>query len=228
MSMSSPMISTKPYAVNAKFTIKPERRKDFLSLIKDNQEKTLELEPAALQYVVGEDVDSPNTFHIHEEFMDSEGFDAHRAMPHAGDWAAFKNSDPFCEGGEVILDFYHAYGDDDEKEDSSIVIEKVPIRPAFCVHVELCIKPEIREEFLEVIKNNQKGSNNEELCLQYMFGESTSEENKFVFHEEYTGKDDGRDRLEAHTKAPHFEVWEKFVEKDPFTKTPVVNFFKTL
>merc|ERR1719512_60378 len=78
INLSPELKQTKTYAVNLKFSIKPERREDFFTLIRDNQKKTLDLEPAALQYVVGEDVDTPNTFYIHEEFIGSEGFDAHR------------------------------------------------------------------------------------------------------------------------------------------------------
>jgi len=212
------------YAVNLKFSIKPERREDFFSLIKDNQKKTLDLEPAALQYVVGEDTETPNTFYIHEEFIGAEGFDAHRTMPHNANWAKFKDSNPFCEGGEPTLDFYYEYSSDTLSSP-----EKIPIRPAFGVHVELYVKPDFREEFLTVIENNQKGSNGEEpLCLQYVFGESTSEENKFVFHEEYDGADGGKEGFDAHTQTKHFVKWEEFVEKDPFTKAPVVNFFRTI
>lgn len=202
----------KPYMVNLKFSIKPSRRKDFLSLIKDNQRKTLELEPAALQYTVGEDIASPNTFYIHEQFIGSEGFDAHRAMAHASDWAAFKNSNPFSDGGDPVLEFY--FGNHD--------IEKVPIRSAFGVHVELCVKPEFREEFLQVIGNNQKGSiSTEPLCLQYVFGESTKQENKFIFHEEYAGEDGGMQGFEAHKVTSHFKAWEDFVAKDPDRKSVV-------
>ena len=215
----SSSITSKPYAVNLRFSVKPDRRDDFLSLIKDNQRKTLELEPASLQYVVGEDIHTPNTFYIHEQFIGSEGFDAHRDMAHAADWAKFKNSEPFTEGGDPVLDFY--FGDHKP--------EVAPVRSAYCVHVELCVKPELRTEFLDVIQNNQKGSNQDEkLCLQYVFGESTTEPNKFIFHEEYTGADDGKEGFDAHTRSPHFKVWEDFVEKDPFTKEPVVNFFKSI
>ena len=236
--VTSPSQVHQRYAVNLKFTVKPERRNDFIDLIRDNQRKTLDLEPAALQYVVGEDIESPNTFYLHEEFIGSEGFDAHRAMDHAADWATFKNSNPFVEGGEPTLDFYFDYESGStknslvqSKEAKSISEqpEQIPVRPAFCVHVELCVKPEFREQFLECIQNNQKGTlQTEQLCLQYIYGESTTTENKFVFHEEYTGKNDGKEGFDAHTKTPHFEAWESFVEKDPFTKEPVVNFFKTI
>jgi len=218
ISMSMPSLTTKPYAVNAKLSIKPERREEFLTLIKGNQRKTLSEEPASLQYVVGEDVETKNTFYIHEQFIGSEGFDAHRDTNHAAEWAEFKQSNPFEEGGEPIIEFY--FGDHD--------LEKVAARSAYCIHVELCIKPEVREEFLDVIRNNQRGSTElEPLCLQYVYGESTSEANKFIFHEEYNGKEGGKEGFDAHTKAPHFKKWEEFVEKDPFTKEPIVHFFKS-
>ena len=208
----------KPFGVNLKCSVKPERREDFLSLVRENQKKTLETEPAALQYVVGEDIDNLNTFYIHEQFIGEEGFLAHRSTDHAADWANFKKTDPFTKEGQPTFDCF--YGDHD--------IENIPIRPCFGVHVELFVKPSIREEFIEVIKNNQSGRIQEPLCLQYVYGESEDESNKFIFHEEYEGKDDGKEGFDAHTTTPHFDVWEKFTEKDPFTKTPVVSFFKTL
>ena len=213
------MSTPRPYAVNLKFSLKPSRRQDFLSLANRNQRKSLDLEPAALQYTVGEDIDSPNTFYIHEQFIGAEGFDAHQAMDHTADWTTFKNSDPFMEGGEPTFDFYFCDHD----------IEKVPIRPAFGVHVELYPKPELLHEFLEVINNNQKGSvENEPLCLQYVYGESTAEENKFIYHEEYKGDDGGKQGFEAHKATPHFQAWEEFAGTDPFTKPPVVAFFRTI
>lgn len=210
----------KPYAVNLKFSIKPERRDDFLELIKRNQRKTLDLEPASLQYVVGEDVSTSNTFYIHEQFIGEEGFEAHRKMAHASDWATFKNTKPFIEGGEPKTDFY--FGEHD-------IFDQIPLRAAYCVHVELFVKPEFRNEFINVIRNNQKGSTETEpLCMQYVFGESTTEANKFVFHEEYKGDDDGKEGFIAHTTTSHFQKWEEFVGKDPFTRPPIVDFFKSI
>ena len=52
--------------------------------------------------------------------------------------------------------------------------------------------------------NNQKGSNEEEpLCLQYVYGEDISTPHKFIFHEEYEGKDG----FDAHCSSPHFHKW---------------------
>jgi len=229
-SSTSPKADTdsgfQPFAVNLKLKIKEERRKDFLSLIKNNQKETLDLEPASLQYVIGEDIDTSNTFYIHEEFIGINGFDVHSNMLHNADWVKFKNSNSFVKGGEPMLNFYY----DDAFQFEDVNPQKIPIRSAFCVHVELCIKPEERNEFLNVIAQNQKGSlETEPLCLQYVYGESLDEKNKFIFHEEYKGEDGGKQGFDAHAQTPHFKIWEDFVEKrDPFTKPPVVNFFRTL
>lgn len=214
------------FGVNLKFTLQTGRREDFLSLIKENQKKTLDLEPGALQYVVGEDVDSPNTFYLHKEFIDDATFDAHCDL--AVDWITFKNSKPFTEdGGEPKYDFYNEVPNKHNKDGGAP--KKIPIRPAFCLHVELCVKPEMREEFLKVIDNNQKGSTQDEpLCLQYTYGESAMTHNKFIFHEQYQGNDGGKEGFDAHTQAPHFLAWEQFVQKDPLTEPPVVYFYKTL
>ena len=67
----------KPYGLNLRCKIKPERRDDFISVIKDRQRETLELEPASLQYVVGEDVNDCNTFYIHQQYLGEEGFVDH-------------------------------------------------------------------------------------------------------------------------------------------------------
>eukprot|EP00978_Attheya_sp_CCMP212_P035868 scaffold158581_cov62-Attheya_sp.AAC.1 len=213
-------MTQRPFAVNLKFSIKPERRDDFLSLIKENQVKTLETEAAALQYVVGEDITEPNTFYLHEQFTSEEGFIYHRDTPHVSDWVQFRDSDPFTKGGEPIFHFYFGTHE----------AEKVPIRSAFCLHVELCIKPEVRDIFLEVIENNQKGSTSdvEPLCLQYVYGENKDIPNTFVFHEEYAGDNGGKEGFDFHATTPHFAEWETFASTDPFTKPPVVDIFKTL
>jgi quinol monooxygenase YgiN len=207
-----------PYCMNLKCTVKESRRDDFLSLIKENQFKTLQDEPEALQYVVGEDVDSPNTCYIHEQFASADGFAYHRNTPHNANWHKFKASDPFID--EPVTNFF--YG----KHEATA---KAPMRDAFCLNVQLCIDPKYREEFLEVIINNSRGANeNEPLCLQYDWGEDCNEPNTFHFHEQYTGADGGKEGFTVHTVADHFRKWEEFAAIDPFTKPPLVAFFRTL
>ena len=192
--------------------MKQDRKNDFLELIRENQRLTLE-EPEALQYTVGQDIEDPNTFYIHEQFLSPEGFAFHRKTPHNAEWQKFRSTDPFLE--TPVASFYHGTHEP----------EKVPIREAYCLNVKLCIDPDKREEFLSVIENNAKGSNTlEPSCLQYIWGEDESIKNTFHFHEQYIGE---QGFLE-HKAAPHFDKWEQFVTSNPFTEEPVVNFFRTI
>jgi quinol monooxygenase YgiN len=97
--------------------------------------------------------------------------------------------------------------------------------PIVALNVILRIKPEAREKFLEVILNNQRGTMNkalEPLALEYTFGEDGNDPNTFHFHEKYMGENG----IAAHQTAPHFMVWEDFVQTtDPFTAPPEVYKF---
>lgn len=97
----------------------------------------------------------------------------------------------------------------------------------FCLNVKLCVKPARRSEFLPCIENNQRGTLNKELeplAVVYTYGEDTKTPDTFHFHEQYKGKEG----FEAHQKAEHFAVWEKFASSDPFTEPPRVAFFKEI
>ena len=95
----------------------------------------------------------------------------------------------------------------------------------FCLNVQLCIKPERRDEFIECIRNNQKGTlSTEPLALEYTWGEDTSEPNTFHFYEKYEGKAG----FEAHQATPHFAKWEDFAASGPFTSPPVVKFYEEM
>ena len=96
---------------------------------------------------------------------------------------------------------------------------------AYCLNVNLYIKPERRTEFLEVIKQNAKGSRTlEPKCKLYVWGESTTTANLFHFQEIY----DDIDGFKAHTSSPHFAKWSSFASTNPFTKEPEVFFFEEI
>ena len=93
----------------------------------------------------------------------------------------------------------------------------------FCVNVQLCIKPERRDEFIACIRNNQQGTlQTEPLAIEYVWGEDTEVANTFHFYEKY----EGLKGFEAHKATPHFAAWEAFAATDPFTSEPVVNFYE--
>jgi quinol monooxygenase YgiN len=222
-----------PYCLNVKMGIRPDQRETFLSLIKEDQEQSLTTEPECLQFVVGEDINKPNIFYLHEEYKTMAGFQYHSTTPHFHKWNTFCKTNPWLnnnkddddDGGEPVVEFYHgthtATTDKWPRHDDRVV---------YCLNVNLYVKPQVRDEFLNVIANNKIGSDNQEpLCLQYVYGESTETPNLFHFHEQYTGNDDGNEGFTAHTQAPHFAAWEMFANTgEPFSKPPVVNFFKTV
>ena len=207
----------RPFAMNIKFSVKPDRRLEFLDVIQNNQKRTLEEEQNVLQFCLGEDIDQPNIFYLHEEYQCQ---DDHRSVHCQSDYYErcikfFDTEDPFTES-TIVEEFFLMH---------EPPISKIPNRPdIFCLNVELCIKPEMRDEFLDVIANNKRGSDvDEPLCLQYSYGESLTKSNCFYFHEQYKGSDQGLEGFKAHCRAPHFQVWEEFTKKDPFVKPPVVQ-----
>jgi autoinducer 2-degrading protein len=206
-----------PFALNIQLNVAPERRDEFMKIIKYDGAQTLATEQGALQFVVGEDAETPNRFFLHELYKSKEDYEMHQKTDHFKAFAKFSETDPWV--AEPAIVFFEGTHEP----------VHIPYRPAFCLNVKLCIKKEVREEFLRVIENNQKGSRKEPLCLQYDYGESSSEPNTFYFHEEYKGANDGKEGFDAHAAAPHFAVWEEFATTaDPFTSPPVVNFFKAL
>eukprot|EP00466_Bigelowiella_natans_P007406 jgi/Bigna1/90822/estExt_fgenesh1_pg.C_800063 len=94
----------------------------------------------------------------------------------------------------------------------------------YCVNVNISIKADRRDDFLEVIRNNQKGTMDKEpLALEYTWGESAEKRNTFFFHEKYKG----RSGFVAHQRTKHFKKWKEFVASDPFTKPPQVFIFES-
>jgi quinol monooxygenase YgiN len=91
------------YCLNVSLVVKPERRADFLKCIAANQAGTLSTEPLAIEYLWGEDVNTPNTFHFFEQYQSRAGFEAHTQSPHFADWLAFEKTDPFTEPPRVVF-----------------------------------------------------------------------------------------------------------------------------
>jgi quinol monooxygenase YgiN len=179
-----------PFGINLRCRVNPLRRDEFLSIVKANQDLTLK-EPEALQYIVGQDTTDENCFYIHEQFATPEGFDFHLTTEHNAKWKAFKSSspEPFEEYQVFKYNVNGSTGKASPRSDTT-----------YGVHVQLCPQPNVVEEFLDVIRNNMKGSNSdiEPLCLQYAFGESLDEQNKFIFHEEYAGDNGGKEGFSLH------------------------------
>jgi quinol monooxygenase YgiN len=224
---SSPLL-----ALNLKCTVKPNLRDNWLTAIQEDQQCTRLTEPNNLQFVIGQDIDDPNTFYLHEEFANISAFQDHLDTPHFAKYNEFvKSEDPFV--GQVDMCFYHPR---EEDEDALVQKKRSIHKESFGLNVNLYPKASVRDEFLRVISDNKKGTDTtEELALQYTYGESISVEgfaegaaNTFHFHEQYTGKDHGKEGFDIHASMPHFAAWEEFVTTDPFEKNPEVFFFKII
>lgn len=93
------------FALNVKIVVKEERRDDFLSIITHDQKQTLLTEPGALQFVIGEDAETRNTFYLHEEYKSKADFDHHCSTEHFATWDAFCNEKPFAS--EPVVHLYN-------------------------------------------------------------------------------------------------------------------------
>jgi len=227
--MSSSTIDSsaaRPFALNVKMSIRPEKRDAWLEQIKHDQKCTRENEEGNLQFSISEDVEKPNTFYLHEQYVDDSAFQAHVESPHFARYDEFcKSEKPFSPDGEPEIYLFAPLEEGIDWASSKRAIA----RTAFCVTVNLYPKSEVREEFLRVIANNKKGTDETEpLALQYTFGESISNPNTFHFHEQYSGAEDGKEGFDAHANSPHFADWESFVDTDPFVKSPEVYFSKII
>lgn len=210
------------YALNGKLVIKPERRDDFLKIILNDREQTLKTEPGAIQFVVGECTETPNTFYLHEEYQSQSDFDHHCTTKHFDEFKKFLEEEPLVS--EPVLEFYTIL-------DSNTPTKQIPVPPpSFCVNVKLQVKPESREEFFKIIRGNRDGCvNDEPLGQQFVVGESTTEPNTFYLHEQYSGKEDGKEGFDAHKLTTHYTTFSKFSwSGKAWTELPVGQKFITL
>jgi quinol monooxygenase YgiN len=223
--LSSPQTKMpSPFALNVKVSVLPSKRDEWLKQIKEDQKCSRGDEEGCLQFTLSEDTETPNTFYLHEQYVNRRAFIAHTQTPH------FKKYDEYCKNekpldGEPELFMFRPL---DEGEDWSKAKRDI-YKAAYCVTVNLYPKAEVRDEFLKVIGNNKKGTDETEpLALQYTYGESTSKPNVFHFHEQYTGDDGGKQGFDAHAASPHFKDWETFVGTDPFSRDPEVFFSRVI
>ena len=179
----------------------------------DNQAGTLSNEPLAVTYLYGEDTETPNVFHFHEQYVGQAGFEAHRQSAHFAEWEVFASSNPFTGPPEVF--FFEAT---DGRSSASPLGGDL-----FCVNVRCHVKPERRADFLTEISADQRGTlTSEPLAKAMLVGEDTSNTNVFHFHEEFYC---GREGFKAHTASPHFQPWQCFVDSQPFVEGLDVRFY---
>ena len=161
-------------SMNATLFIKPERRHDFLECIQRAESATNQ-EPLAVLYLYGEDEQTPNTFHVHQEYKGRAGLDAHRRTEHYEAWRRFAATDPFTAPPQSYV-FAAAL----------VPSAAAPTEPPLlCMNVRLTVKPERREEFLREIAADQRGTMRDEpLARRMLVGEDEAAPNTFHLHEQ--------------------------------------------
>ena len=210
------MSSNKAFGISVAFNVKPDNQAEFLKAMQNNVKQTLETESNSLQFQLGQDLDDPDKFYIHEEYQNIKDHrETHTKTEHYATCIKLIETTPVFKAPPVVDEFYLMHDGPDSK---------ILNRECVCLNVELNIKPERREEFIKCIENNKAGSDREPLCLQYSWGESIEHPNTFHFHEQYVGEEG----VEAHNAAPHFKVWEEFAGTGPFSKPPTVQKFKAI
>jgi len=208
-------------ALNVKARVKPEHREGLLDVLTIDAKGTRNDEPGGLQFVIGQDVTDANTIFLHEQYKSMADFEYHQKTPHFQKVLSFlEASDPLEE--PMMGNVYRCQHPPKEYLETTSSTR-------YCLNVESSIKPELRDEFVELMTNHQLKSKQEPLCVQFDWGVSIDDENTFYIHEEYVGNEEGKEGFLAHEASPHFAKFVKFNnEKQPYSKPQVVQFFKLL
>jgi quinol monooxygenase YgiN len=214
----------KKFCLNVTLWVKPERREEFLSVIRQNQQGTLANEPLVRLYAWGENTKEPNTFHFQEQYIGEEGFIAHTQSEHFAAWKKFadEGESPFTQ--PPLVEFF----EEPDLEYSTAITGAHPAEnedKKFGLNVTVFVKPERREDFLKVMKINHQGTLTTEAGVRiYTWGENTKEPNTFHVMEQYLGEAG----FHAHTQSEHFAAFSKFAEESPFVKPSVFSFFQEM
>lgn len=79
----------------------------------------------------------------------------------------------------------------------------------YALIVSVRVKPERREEFLQAIEEDGRGSREDEPgCLRFDVLQDNADPNHYFFYEVY--RDEAA--FKAHTEAPHFQGWSNAVK----------------
>lgn len=204
-------------ALNVKFVAKSaETKSKMLDLLRKDQIGTYN-EDGALQFTIGRDISNPLTIHLHEQYRSQEAVDKHMQEPHFKSFIEYTESSNEVLAEPPVVTVYRC---------NHVPVRREPHKvEAYSLNVESCIRPEVRNEFVELMEKHQKNTLEEPKCLQFDWGEHVDEPNSFYIHEEYYGEEGYKE----HEATPHFANFMEFNSaKNPYNKPQVVSFFKTI
>ena len=187
---------SKTFSMNARVSLKPEFRDEFLRIMKHNAKETLEKEPGALTFTLGEDPHETNVFFFHTRYTCQADFEHHKTTPHFAAYKTFSAFDPYAE--RAVVQFFECPGP---------ATNVRPPRAIVCRDIELCIKPAFRKLFLTFLEEDVNG----QFDLDSVLGESTKNPNCLYLHEECSANQTPR------------KFWEDFEARNALAKPAVVN-----
>lgn len=96
----------------------------------------------------------------------------------------------------------------------------------YCLNVTIYVKPDKRDEFIQVMSQNAAGTRTEPLNIQFTWGESQSTPNVFHIQEQFVSKE----AVDAHVKTEHFLKWAAFASDSdsPFEKPYEIYAFEEI
>ncbi|GMI16087.1 hypothetical protein TrVE_jg1116 [Triparma verrucosa] len=215
-----------PFCVNVRLQVLPERRDEFLDVIRADQAGTLRDEEGSLQFLVMNDVADPDTFYFHEEYNDLAAFEAHGETAHYQPWKGFTQSSPFKAPIEVNTFVAEGETSPVTREERMGLTANFDAKEKYCVWVNLFPADSVLSDFRTCIAGNKLGTDTSEpLALQYTWGVTSKDTSKYSFFEVY----EGEEGFKQHQGAPHFAKWEEFAGKEGvFQNEPEVHFARVI
>lgn len=204
-----------PIALNVKIVmIQPEDYYDrVVQALRVDQDGTNAKE--GLQFDI---VYDPNkVVYLHEQYETTDRLNEHNAADHTNDIFEMVHRKIDKVFSEFIVNKYQC-----THQPIKIVNKMGPSH--FCLNVESNIKPEYRNEFIQLMTSHQQHSKSEPGCIQFDWGVSLDDSNTFYQHEQFLSFAD----FQYHETTEHFHKFMEFNKRDPYTKPQTVHKFTLL
>lgn len=89
------------YQFLVSFTVRPERRDDFVRVARKTAHDSLANEPGSRRFEVIADEENPDVFYLNEVYADADAFAAHANGPYFG--AFFAEASAYAEGPTWLM-----------------------------------------------------------------------------------------------------------------------------
>eukprot|EP00746_Dinoflagellata_sp_MGD_P087078 gnl/MRDRNA2_/MRDRNA2_34561_c0_seq1.p1 gnl/MRDRNA2_/MRDRNA2_34561_c0~~gnl/MRDRNA2_/MRDRNA2_34561_c0_seq1.p1 ORF type:complete len:347 (-),score=89.45 gnl/MRDRNA2_/MRDRNA2_34561_c0_seq1:31-1071(-) len=199
-----------PLGIILQLEIKEECVEEFIQVMTANAKGSRE-EAGCLRFDFLRDSDSPCKFITYEVFENAAAMDVHKEMSYVKAWGALQYGEKKPVVNKKLL-----------KTDAINLQRKLSDAesiPPTALMLEVDIKEDCVDEFVQVMTADASGSRREPGCLRFDLLRDKENTNKFITYEVFKSQE----AIDAHRELPHVKAWGAFQYGD---KKPVVN--KTL